>query len=49
MDKVTPSLTILRELAPPKSVIPAVLLIQSIEVEYTKEYIKIQPMDSSMP
>ena len=49
VDKVTPSLTDLRELAPPpKSVIPAVLLIQSIVVEYAKEYIirVVESLDS---
>ena len=49
VDKVTPSLTDLRELAPPpKSVIPAVLLIQAIVVEYAKEYIiqVVESMDS---
>ena len=48
INKVTPSLTNMGELAPPKPVIPAVLLVQSIAVEYAKEYIKIQPMDSSI-
>ena len=42
----TPSLTNMRELAPPKSDIPTILLIQSIVVEYVKEYIIVEPMDS---
>ena len=46
VDKVTPSLTNMREPAPPKLVIPAVLLIQSVVVEYAEEYIVVEPMDS---
>ena len=34
------------EPAPPKSVIPAVLFVQSIAVEYAEEYIVVEPMDS---
>jgi hypothetical protein len=34
------------ELAPPKSIIPAVLLIQSIAVEYLEEYVTVESMDS---
>ncbi len=43
--EVTPSSTNVRELAPPKSDIPSILLIQSITVEYTEEYIIVEPMD----
>ena len=46
VDEITPSLTNLRERAPPKSVIPTVLLFQSIAVEYAKEYIIVESMDS---
>ena len=46
VDEVTPSLTNMRELAPPKSDIPTILLIQSIAVEYAEEYIIVEPMDS---
>ena len=46
VDEVTPSLTNMRELAPPKSDIPTILLIQSIAVEYAQEYIIVEPMDS---
>jgi hypothetical protein len=46
VDEVTPSLTNMRELAPPKSDIPTILIIQSIAVEYAEEYIIVEPMDS---
>jgi hypothetical protein len=46
VDEVTPSLTNMRELAPQKSDIPILLCIQSIKVEYAKEYIIVEPMDS---
>ena len=46
VDEVTPSLTNMGEPAPPKSVIPAVLFVQSIAVEYAEEYIVVEPMDS---
>ena len=46
VDEVTPSLTNVRELAPPNSVIPMILIIQSIAVEYAKENIIVEPMDS---
>ena len=42
----TPSPTNMRELAPSKLGIPTILLIQSIAVEYVKEYIIVEPMDS---
>jgi hypothetical protein len=45
VDEVTPSLTNMRELAPPKSDIPTFVLIQSIAVEHTEEYIIVEPMD----
>ena len=45
--EVTPSLTDLRELAPPKSAVPTIPLIQSIVVEYVEEYIIIEQMNSS--
>ena len=46
IDKIAPSLTNLRELAPPKSDIPFVVVVQSIIVEYIEEYIIVQQMDS---
>ena len=46
VNEMTPSLTDMKELAPPKSHIPTILLIQSIVVEYVKEYITVEPMDS---
>ena len=46
VDKVTPSLTNTRELAPPKSDIPIIVLIQSIAVEYADEDIVVEPMNS---
>jgi hypothetical protein len=46
VDKVTPSLTNVRELAPQKSDIPMILIIQSIAVEYSEKYIIVEPMDS---
>ena len=46
VDEVTPSLTNMGEPAPHKSVIPAVLFVQSIAVEYAEEYIVVEPMDS---
>ena len=47
VQEVTPSLTNVRELAPPKSVVPTVLILQSIAVEYVEEYIVVEPIDSS--
>ena len=44
--EVPPSLTNMRKLAPPKSGIPAILLIQPIVVEYAEENIFVEPMDS---
>jgi hypothetical protein len=44
--EATPSLTDMRELAPPKSDIPTMHFIQSIMVEYFEEYIIIESMDS---
>ena len=35
----------MRELAPLKSVIPVVLLNQSVAVEYAEEYIIVEPSD----
>ena len=46
IDKVTPSLTNMRELAPQKSVIPIVLVIKPIAAEYAEEYIIVESMDS---
>jgi hypothetical protein len=46
VDEVTPSLTNMGELEPPKSAIPIILIIQSIVVEYVEEYIIVEPMDS---
>ena len=46
--KVTPSLTNMRETAPPKSDIPTILLIQSIAVEYVEEDIIVEPKDRSV-
>ena len=46
VDKVTPSLTNMRELAPPQSDIPIIGLIHSIAVEYAEEYIVVEPMNS---
>ena len=46
VDEVTPSLTNMGELAPQKSEVPKLLIIQSIEVEYGEEYIIVEPMDS---
>ncbi|KAH9054859.1 hypothetical protein EDB87DRAFT_1580228 [Lactarius vividus] len=43
--EVTPSSTSMRELAPPKSDIPSILLIQSIAVEYAEENIIVEPID----
>ena len=48
MYQVTPSLTNMRELAPPEPVIPTILFIQSIAVDYAKEYITIEPIDTSV-
>ena len=39
-------MTNLREIAPPKLVIPAVFLIQSVAVEYDEEYIVVEPIKS---
>ena len=39
-------MTNLREIAPPKSVIPTVFLIQSVAVEYAEEYIIVEPINS---
>ena len=47
VDEVTPSSTNMGELAPIKSDIPMTLIIQSIEVEYTEEYIIVEPMDNT--
>ena len=46
VEKMTPSLTNVRDPAPPKFLIPAVLLIQSVAVEYAEEYIVVEPMDN---
>jgi hypothetical protein len=46
VEKVTPSLTNMRELAPPKSVIPKTLIVHSIAVEYAKENIIVEPIES---
>ena len=46
VDEVTPSLTNMGELAPQKLVIPMTLITQPIAVEYTKEYIIVELMDS---
>jgi hypothetical protein len=48
VDEVTPSLTNMREIAPPKSDIPMIAIVQSIAVEYAKEYIIVEAMDSSI-
>ena len=48
VDEVTPSLANMRELVPQKPEIPKKYIIQSIVVEYTKEYIVVEPMDSSV-
>jgi hypothetical protein len=45
-DESTPSLTNMRELAPPMSEIPIILFIQPIAVEYAEEYIVVEQMDS---
>jgi hypothetical protein len=45
--EATPSLTNVRELAPPKSDVPIIPLIQSIAVEYVEEYIITEQMDIS--
>jgi hypothetical protein len=45
VDDVTPSLANMRELAPQKSLIPKVFIIQPIEIEYVEEYIIIEPMN----
>ena len=42
----TPSSTNVKELAPPKSVIPTIFFIQSIAIEYVEEYVVVEPMDS---
>ena len=46
IDKVTPSLTNVGERAPPKSVIPTILVVQSIAIEYAEEYVIVNRMDS---
>ena len=46
IDKMTPASTHVSELAPPKSDIPTIVLIQSIAVEYAEEYVIVEPMDS---
>ena len=50
VNKVTPSSTNMEELAPQKSVIPiqprGSVLIPSIVVEYTEEYMIVELMDS---
>ena len=43
VDKVPPSLTNVRELAPPESGIPTIVLIQSIAVKYAEKYIIVDP------
>ena len=40
-------MTNMRELAPPMPFIPDMLLVQSTTVEYVKEYIVVEPIDSS--
>ncbi len=44
--EVTPCLTNMRELAPPKSHFPSILLMRPIVVEYAEEYIVVEPIDS---
>ena len=44
--QVTPPLTNMRELGPPKADIPKILIIQSIAVEYVEKYIIVEPKDS---
>ena len=39
-------MTNMSELAPPKSVVPAILLIESVAVEYLEEYIVVDPINS---
>ena len=46
IDEVTPSLTNMEKLAPRKSAIPMEQIIQSIAVEYTEEYILVEPINS---
>ena len=46
MYDVTPSSTNMRDLAPPKSDIPSILVIQSIVVEYAKEYVIVECIDN---
>ena len=46
VDQVTPSLTNVGEPAPHEAVIPTILVVQPIAVEYSEEYIIIEPMDS---
>ena len=48
IDQVAPSLTNVGELAPHKTVIPTILVVQSIAVEYSEEYIIVEPMDSRL-
>ena len=45
VDEVTPSSTNVGELAPPKSDIPTIILIQSIAVEYVEKYIIVEPIN----
>ena len=47
--EATPFLTYLRELAPPKVVVPIIPLIQLIAVEYLEEYIFVEQMNVSSP
>jgi hypothetical protein len=44
--EVTPPLTNMRDLAPPKSDVPMFILIQSIAVDYLEEDIIAEAMDS---
>ena len=39
-------MTNMREFAPPKSVIPVELPIQSVAVEYAEEHIVVEPINS---
>ena len=48
VNELTPSSTNTRELAPPKSDVPSVLLIQSIVAKYAKEYITTERIDSNV-
>ena len=48
MDEVTPSLTNMGKLAPQRFAIPIASIIQSIAVKYAKEYIVVEPIDSTV-